>query len=425
MEDVGEAVFLLLEDPASIGGDSWAAEAYLLETASVNLAAEARGPITVFGKSLGTKAGSGRIIHASGNFSLLSDGAIRWHCASFSPGKWILRPLAWRYRLLHSMSERLESTSRDTFTFLSALILGRRIDTGSRIIRYFREAGCMHLLALSGFHVGLIAIAVRRLTKALLGIRGASAASLAIVIFYLLLVGFRPSLVRAVLMYGLWTRDQRRGYRISPVNYLAAAFVLQIVFFPRSVSSLSFVLSYAALAGILVGGLSLTGILSRYLPKQAAAVIGIGFGAQASTLPIVVKAFGIWRPIAIVSSALLTPFVALSMAAGTILMFIPAGKISKLTALTLDYMTELMTQAAWVFSQAPSLRIAPFLSWLLMGIGTILPSLYKKSHVHAVEPQLPRLNPQVSGIPRNCAAQTLGPKLPHQSRRTGKNHPAS
>ncbi len=394
MEDVREVKCMLIEDPVLIKKGLWTADAILLEASSENLTAEAKGRVTVFGQSSPLEIGFGRIIQSTG----YTEKPLFWYSDEITPNEWRSRLLKWRHSLLGKMSEGLERTSHDTFTFLSALILGRRIDSGSRIIRQFREAGCMHLLALSGFHVGLIAVAIRRITMVILGMKGSSMASLLVVVVYLLMAGFRPSLVRAVLMYTMWTRDRYRGYQTSPLNYLCTAFIFQIILFPRSVNSLSFLLSYTALVGILTGGLSLSSILKRYIPVHTAGIIGISIGAQTAAMPIITKAFGIWRPIAIVSAAFLTPPVALSMAAGTVLMLIPVGRITEFNIIFLDTMVELMTVMASFFSRVPALRVSPFLSWPIMAVGTILPTLYK-NNVHTVEPQLPSLNPQISQSP--------------------------
>ncbi len=416
MEDIREIEFFLLEDPSPLRKGSWRAHAYLIKTQSEGLTAEARGRIVVVGNTPWLDLGLGRIARASGGFSSGDDAEVVWYADSALPGEWKMEIMRTRHRILRYMGKKLMQCSYDSYTFLHALILGTRIDSGSRIIRNFRDAGCMHLLALSGFHVGIIAIAAQRLTKALLGLRGSITMSLILVLFYLLLVGYRPSLMRAVFMYGLWTLDRCRGYRTSPMNYLCTAFVFQSALFPYSVQSLSFILSYAALAGILSGGLNLSRIISRYLPSKIAGIIGISLGAQFATLPIVMRVFGVWRPAAILSAAILTPFVALAMALGGLLMIIPAGEAAVFIAASLDSLAGWMTEIAAVFARMPALRIGLFLPWLLMAAGTILPSLYR-GEAHVIKPQLPSLNPKALTGKRHLAEETLGAELPDQPRR--------
>ncbi|OQX28463.1 MAG: hypothetical protein B0D92_08760 [Spirochaeta sp. LUC14_002_19_P3] len=412
MESVREARFVLLEDPSPVRGNLWVADARLLETAGMNIQAGAKGRVTVFGQFLEAESGAGRVIQTSGEFALAEDNSLRWFCTTIQPENWLLRPLAWRYHVLYVMSTRLEAASRDTFTFLSALILGRRIDSGSRLIRNFKDAGCIHLLALSGFHVGLIAIAIRWLTKGILGIRAASILSLIAILTYLLLIGIRPSLVRAVIMYGLWNRDRNRGFKAAPFQYLCLAFIIQSVLFPRSVYTLSFLLSYTALAGILTGGLRLSVLLSRCIPKQLASIIGIGFAAQGASMPIVGTVFGVWRPAAILSAAFLTPLTALSMAGGTLLMLMPQKGIFSYIAVFMNNLTEWMAVIAGLFSQIPALQPGAILPWLLLASAVILPYTYR-SHANATEPQLPCLNPCLPGSARDSTAQTLGAELSH------------
>lgn len=415
MEDAREAKFLLIEDPSPIGENSWVADAKLLELSSMNISAEARGHITVFGNSSLKESGAGQIFHTGGELFTNSEGNTFWNAQYLISKDWFFQLFAWRFQFLNFMSKGLERSSRDTFTFLSALLLGRRIDSGSRIIRSFRDAGCMHLLALSGFHVGLIALAVRWLMKGIVGIRPASIIALCVVVSYMLIVGYRPSLLRAVLMYALYTYDRHKGYRASPLRYLSTAFILQGIIFPRSVYSISFVLSYAALTGILLGGLALAGKIGSYLPKQTANVIGIGLGAQFATMPFVVKSFGVWRPIAILSATVLTPFVAVSMAMGTLLMILPSSHITQWIAQFLDMLIEFMTRISLIFSNAPVVEMKLVPAWLLMFFGTILPFI-RRSHTHAIEPRLPSLNPQFPEQPEDCSKETMGAEFSDKSR---------
>ncbi len=411
MEDIREIEFFLLEDPSPLRKGSWRANAHLIKTQSEVLTSEARGRIMVIGNTPWLELGLGRIVNASGGFSSGDDSEVVWYADSSLPGEWKMEIMRTRHRILRYMRKKLMQCSYDTYTFLHALILGTRIDSGSRIIRNFREAGCMHLLALSGFHIGLIVIAAQCLSKGPLGIRGSIIMSLILVLFYLLLVGYRPSLMRAVFMYGLWTVDRCRGYKTSPINYLCTAFVFQSVLFPYSIHSLSFILSYAALAGILTGGLSLSRIISRYLPSKIAGIIGISLGAQFATMPIVMRVFGVWRPVSILSAAILTPFVALAMALGGIAMIIPTGEVALFIAAFLDSLVGWMTEIAAVFARMPTLQIGLVLPWLLMAAGPILPLLYR-GEAHVIKPQLPSLNPKVLTIKRNLAKETLGAELP-------------
>lgn len=399
-EKIQRVGLIFIDDPRPIRGGSWAADAWLVETASRQIVTQAKARVTVFGTGLDVltdgSVGPGRVVQSIGRFSNSMSGSnLVWNSRTLRAERWISRPLQWRQRVLTRLNGRLQTASRDTWTFLSALVLGRRLDSGSRIIRSFRDAGCMHLLALSGFHVGLIAAAVRRLTRGILGMHKASIVSLVMVVFYLLLVGLSPSLVRAVLMYGLWTIDRIRGRRTPALHYLCTAFLIQAILFPRHVFSISFALSYAALGGILLGGLKLTAILSRYMPKQIAAIVGVSLGAQAATMPLVAAAFGVWRPVSLMASAVLTPFIAFAMAAGSALSILPDAAVSDWIALLLDKTVLLMTRLSGLFAAVPPVPLNAAAAWIFLAAGVILPTLWKQN-VRPIESRFPDLHPQSS-----------------------------
>ncbi len=65
---------------------------------------------------------------------------------------------------------------------------------------YFRKSGCSHLLALSGMHLGIISLFFFIIIKPVFGIKTAAAAVNIINIFYLIIAGFTPSLLRAAVL---------------------------------------------------------------------------------------------------------------------------------------------------------------------------------------------------------------------------------
>ena len=67
----------------------------------------------------------------------------------------------------------------------------------------FRRSGTAHIMALSGFHAGLVGLLLFMAGRVLLGSRGGYLFSMAGLVLLLWLAGFRPSLLRAVGMYFL------------------------------------------------------------------------------------------------------------------------------------------------------------------------------------------------------------------------------
>ena len=145
---------------------------------------------------------------------------------------------------------------------ISAITLGERDALDSDLRQSFAAAGAAHVLAVSGLHTGIIYIVVvslltcfglwrplyeQRIRRALL-----SSCIIAVMWAYAFITGLSPSVMRAALMLtiiqvGWICRRQSLSF-----NTLAAAACICLWIDPLSLFSVSFQLSFAAVAGILL-----------------------------------------------------------------------------------------------------------------------------------------------------------------------------
>jgi len=112
----------------------------------------------------------------------------------------------------------------------------------------------------------------------------------------------------------------------KPFSLLSMAFIIQIVFQSETGISLSFILSYLALTGILTMGESIRALFRGRLPEIINGSLSASLGAFIITAPVVVYYFGTLRPIGIIAGLLVAPisslFIILSLIA-LALSFIP------------------------------------------------------------------------------------------------------
>lgn len=144
-----------------------------------------------------------------------------------------------------------------TAGIIQALLTGDRSGLSRETTAAFRASGAAHLLALSGLHLGLIYLIVRRLFS-LFGNtpaarRGRCAATLATTAFYTLMTGAGPSTVRAFLYICIseWSALSA-GRRKDPARILLIALTLQLALNPAVIAGVGFQLSYLAMLGIAV-----------------------------------------------------------------------------------------------------------------------------------------------------------------------------
>ncbi|WP_168720223.1 ComEC/Rec2 family competence protein [Thermosulfurimonas marina] len=185
----------------------------------------------------------------------------------------------------------------------SALILGEKVFLEEDFRERITRLGLFHFLAVSGFHLGLlyglIFWATRNLLSRLWSFSGipvqipAALAGLFSAIFYAALAGFPPSAERALAMLGLFTLSRIFFRRVSGWELLAGAVVLLLFLKPQEVLSVSFRLSVAAVAGILLAHGLLKGRLpQRRLLAWPLEALALSLGAWAFTLPLVLYYFG-------------------------------------------------------------------------------------------------------------------------------------
>lgn len=136
----------------------------------------------------------------------------------------------------------------------SAILLGNReqVDVGRR--DKFLKTGTVHLLAISGLHVGILAGLMYFLFKAgWLGRTKCLLLTIVFVVFYAWLVEFRPPVVRASIFIVLFCLARLSGRTGQAFNILAVAALMVLMLNPTDLFSLGAQLSFLAVAAITFG----------------------------------------------------------------------------------------------------------------------------------------------------------------------------
>ncbi len=231
-----------------------------------------------------------------------------------------------------------------------AMVLGDRRGLGE-LARRFQRAGLAHLLALSGLHVGVL-LGFMLLALYPLGRLRYPLALLALV-GYLALAGPSPSLVRAGLMAaaGLAALYLGRG-RLAAAPALALAAAVQLWLTPYAIHSLSFQLSYLAVAGLVVFLPPLARALAR--PPEPLRWDGLGLAttlaAQAPLVPLLLDRFHLLPLLAPLANLLAYPLVALFLP----LAFLKLAGVGWATA-PLTWLGNALAGVAGAFAAGPAL----------------------------------------------------------------------
>jgi len=271
---------------------------------------------------------------------------------------WSSPLLKLRYLMKEKVLRSIQKMGKPAAGLFGALFLGVRDDLGVLEREYFRRAGSMHILALSGMHLGIIAGLIFFLLSPIAGKRYSFFICLVILSCYILTTGLKPSLLRAGVMFFLFGFGRLIARETSPLNILFLAFIILAIAMPSSVNTLSFKLSFLALFGILVVSKRVIFYLNPFLPRAVALSISASIGAQALTSILVIPVFGVIYPVGIIASLLLAPLITVFIALGMLyIVLIQVPLMDQILRFLLFFIYKWVIELVKLFSLFPGLRI--------------------------------------------------------------------
>lgn len=208
-------------------------------------------------------------------------------------------------------------------SILSALSLGDKSQLDEKTKHVFASTGSMHVLAVSGLHVGIIYMIVRNILILLCaGIPHKNVivwiACLVAVWCFAGITGSSPATIRAVLMLCIFTTGQLFQQKPMILHTIAIVAFIQLCIEPDLINSLSFQFSFIALSSIIIFQPLLQSV---YLPDQKIMrylfqLIYLAFAAQILSLPLNLYYFKQFPIYFFVSGLIAVPFavILLSMA---------------------------------------------------------------------------------------------------------------
>jgi competence protein ComEC len=196
---------------------------------------------------------------------------------------------------------------------IKALSLGYKDDLESAQKEDFTKAGAMHVLAVSGLHVGLIYMVLNIFIKVPPGFRKLRIIKGIIVISFIWLYAgitdFSPSVLRSSVMFTFLVSGDLLGRKLSTLNSIAASAFFLVCVQPNIIYRLGFQLSYLAVCGIVIFQPFLASLItSRFKPiRWAWDLTCVSIAAQLFTLPLTMFYFGHFPVYGILANLLIIP----------------------------------------------------------------------------------------------------------------------
>jgi len=228
-------------------------------------------------------------------------------------------------RLRAHVEETLaRGTTGERRQLLAGIVLGEDSAIDRELRDAFQASGLMHLLAVSGQNVAIVAFGVVLAARILgLGRLVGEALAIAVVLSYALAVGWQPSVVRAavagVLASLAWLVARPR----DRWHALAVGALVLLVWMPQSALEPGFQLSFAAVATIFLVVPRLSGVPEAYpVPRGLWDVLVVAAACGLVTAPIVWLHFGqvaLWTvPANVAAEPAMPPLISLSLAAAAV-----------------------------------------------------------------------------------------------------------
>ncbi|MFO7615685.1 MAG: ComEC/Rec2 family competence protein [Bacteroidales bacterium] len=280
-------------------------------------------------------------------------------------------PFAERFKRWQQLfSDRIAAmpVSRDCAGLLSAMILGDRSDLDPELRNEFSRAGIIHVLSVSGLHVGIIYLILKKLFF-LIGLKRRrlpiSALSLLLVWAYVGLTGSGPSAVRAGGMITIFEIAWLMKRNNNGLQVLGAAGFIHLAIDPYTLFSAGAQLSYLAVAGIFTWSPVFKGLKNLRFPfNKISGPITVSISAQSLLLPPLIFWFG-WFPVYFLAgNLLLVPVMIAAFYLGIALFLMDlAGIQPGFLYVVVDRLVELAVKGASILGNLPGNILEPSGLW--------------------------------------------------------------
>ncbi len=278
---------------------------------------------------------------------------------------------SWLKNFAYNVKDSLKRDIRSLFRpperyFLSAVLLGERHDIPEAWRDIFMKTQTMHLLAISGLHVGIVAF-IMLFFIGLLGLprNFKYVITILILVLYAVMVGGRPSVVRATLMGAVFLGSYLLKRNADIYNSLGLAAAVILIYNPDQLFDYGFILSFVAVFFIVY----MTPLLNRifgvdridrkthlggtlyYFSSLCSASCAVWLGL----LPLTVNFFNIISPIAVIVNIFAIPalFVIIALSIFSLMIQIIFPFLAAIFAESAKFFIDILIASLESFSKFP------------------------------------------------------------------------
>ncbi|WP_343487985.1 ComEC/Rec2 family competence protein [Allomuricauda sp. d1] len=238
------------------------------------------------------------------------------------------------FGLAYEFREQLISRLRqydfgdDELSIIQALLLGKRSDISEETYNNYRNAGAVHILAVSGLHVGILLLILQFLLKPLERLpKGRTLKLLAIIALlwsFAFVAGLSPSIIRAVTMFSFLAYALHLNRPTNTFNILALSMFFILLVKPLLLFQVGFQMSYAAVFAIvwIYPKLQRFWHPKSWPVRKVWQLLSVSLAAQLGVLPISLFYFHQFPALFFISNLVVVPFLGIVLGGGLLVLLL-------------------------------------------------------------------------------------------------------
>lgn len=227
------------------------------------------------------------------------------------------------FRIKHRLKEVIvENLSVFSAGILNALILGDREGLPASLLDILMNLGTIHIIAISGFNVGIVAFIILLILKIVkIPRKPRYLLTVLLLIVYCVLTGASPPVTRAAVMAVIFLCAYFLEREVNIYNSLSIATVIILSFNPWQIFEISFQLSFLSVLSIVWLAPKIKSIFPEELdkiplPRFLILTFSVSSAAWLGILPLIACYFKVFTPITVLANMIIVPYSALITVSG-------------------------------------------------------------------------------------------------------------
>ena len=295
-----------------------------------------------------------------------------------------------RHKMKNVIVKNLSSFSAG---ILNAIILGERQDLPAYVRDILVYSGTVHIIAISGLHLGIVAFMILLILKIIkIPRKPRYILTILLLIFYCLLTGANTPVLRSTVMVTILLFSYLLEREVNIYNSLSLAALIILVVNPWQLFEVSFQLSFLSVISIVWLSPKIKSIFPEKLNKILwlrflILIFSVSFSAWLGLLPLIAYYFRVLSPVTILANMIIVPYMTIIVASGFSLaligiLFFPLAPIlaasCELFIIILFKVNSLLIGIPGAYFKLPSIPFVYVLLYYILLISVILAQNWHK-----------------------------------------------